>query len=83
LAYNYGDDNQLESAADKAIKELRESYVSELFKYKSQFDRLRATGENDQAFIDLIKKIKTYIEKMTRLEKNKYMRERIYYQREK
>jgi hypothetical protein len=42
---------------------------------------LRATGENDAAFIELTKKIKTNIEKMTRLEKNKYMRERIYYQR--
>jgi hypothetical protein len=30
----------------------------------------------------LIKIIKTYIERTTRLEKNKYMRERLFYQRE-
>jgi hypothetical protein len=37
------------------------------------------SGGDTAAFEELIKRIKLNIEKMTRLEKNKFMRERIYY----
>lgn len=85
-AYNYGDDEQMESEIDKEMKGVREEYIKELFNFKSKFSR-RTTDttqdEKDKAYKDLIFLIKKYIEKMVRLEKNKYMRERIYYQKEK
>ena len=65
------------------MKKVREDYIKELFKFKNKFSR-RTTDttqdEKDKAYKDLIFLIKKYIEKMVRLEKNKYMRERIYYQ---
>jgi len=68
------------------LKALREEYIIEIFKLKNKFKK-NATGENGEdkkkeAYDNLIKTIKTFIEKMTRMEKNKYMRERLFYQRE-
>ena len=88
-AYNYGDPEQMESQIDKDLKEVRGKYISELFQFKNKFTR-RTTGvgssdeantEKEKAYKELIIIIKKYIEKMVRLEKNKYMRERIFYQR--
>ena len=73
----------MESEIDRDMKKVREDYIKELFKFKNKFSR-RTTDttqdEKDKAYKDLIFLIKKYIEKMVRLEKNKYMRERIYYQ---
>jgi hypothetical protein len=85
-AYNYGDESQTETQVDKDLRSLREEYIVEIFKIKNKFQK-NAGGENgkekkDEAFRALITVIKTYIEKMTRMEKNKYMRERLFYQRE-
>lgn len=84
LAYKFGDPEQMESEIDKQIKKLREEYVLELFKIKNKFEKNKASAKSEvkeQAFNDLLKIINEYIEKMTRMEKNKYMRERIFYQR--
>ena len=63
------------------MKKVREEYILELFKFKNKFARRTESSgdEKDQAYKDLISIIKKYIEKMVRMEKNKYMRERIYY----
>ena len=75
----------MESEIDRDMKKVREEYVKELFNFKNKFSR-RTTDtpqdEKDKAYKDLIFLIKKFIEKMVRLEKNKYMRERIYYQKE-
>ena len=80
-AYQYGDPEQFESDIDKELKKCRENYILDLFKYKNEFSRMQTKGpdEKEKAYERLIQIIKRFIEKMTRLEKNKYMRERIYY----
>ena len=83
-AYRFGDPEELESAIEKEIKKVREDYILELFKFKNKFIK-QSTGNSDDkknAYKKLVMIIKKFIEKMTRLEKNKYMRERIFYQRE-
>lgn len=37
--------------------------------------------QKEQAYKDLLELVKRFIEKVVRMEKNKYMRERVYYQR--
>ena len=78
-AYNYGDESQMESEIDKQLKEVRQDYIKELFHIRNKFLKRTDATEKEmyEKFITIIKK---YIEKMVRLEKNKYMRERIYYQ---
>ena len=83
-AYSFGDPAQMESAIDKELREVRGKYILELFQFKNKFARRTTAAqieEKDQAYKDLINIIKKYIEKMVRLEKNKYMRESIYFQR--
>lgn len=83
-AYKIGDPEDLESKIDKDLKEVREQYILELFKQKNKFERKTKSGkeeEKEEAYNDLIKIMQRFIEKTTRLEKNKHMRERIYYQR--
>ena len=65
------------------MKKAREQYILELFKYKNEFTRGQGKGdaEKEKAYERLVQIIKKFIEKMTRMEKNKYMRERIFYQR--
>lgn len=84
-AYNFGDENQVESQIDKDLRAVREEYIKALFNQKNRFAKKIAQGEETkkEAYEDLIKLIKVFIEKTTRLEKNKYMRERIFYQRER
>jgi len=85
-AYNFGDESQMESEIDKQIREMRKQYINEVFQFRSKFAKQTADGQSqesvDEGYDGLIKIIKKYIEKTTRLEKNKYMRERLYYQRE-
>jgi len=38
-AYNYGDDQQMESEIDKDLKGVREEYIKELFIFKNKFTR--------------------------------------------
>jgi len=69
---------------DKALKEVRQDYIGELFTMKNKFERRIHSTDADQkknAYVELLELVKKYIEKMVRLEKNKYMRERVYYQR--
>lgn len=85
-AYKLGEPEEMESAIDKDLKKLREEYINEVFGYKPEFEKNTGPKVTDnetrkQAFRDLIKIVKKYIEKMVRLSKNKFMRERIYYQR--
>lgn len=74
----------MESAVDRQIKELREEFINEVFEIKDDFVE-GSTSEDqdikDEAYQTLIDMLKKYIEKFVRLEKNKYMRERVYYQR--
>lgn len=85
-AYQFGDESQIESQVDKDLKKLREQYINEIFKIKNKFQKNTAEGvsgdKREEEYKRLILIIKTYIEKMTRMEKNKYMRERLFYQRE-
>ena len=37
-AYNVGDEEDMESAIDKQIKELREEFVNEMFEIKEEFE---------------------------------------------
>ena len=72
----------MESQIDRDMKLVREEYILNLFKFKNKFIRRTTESgpdEKDQAYKDLISIIKKFIEKMVRLQKNKYMRERIYY----
>lgn len=55
-----------------------------MFNIKNKFERKINSNDEDikkQAYIDLLELVKKYIEKVVRMEKNKYMRERVYYQR--
>ena len=55
-----------------------------MFEVKEQFQEGGFSEDNDEkeaAYKILIEFLKRYIEKFVRLEKNKYMRERVYYQR--
>ena len=85
-AYNFGDQSQMESEIDIQLRDMRKAYINEVFKYRGVFQRKTAEGQDEntvnEGYDGLIKIIKSYIEKTTRLEKNKYMRERLYYQRE-
>ena len=68
------------------MRQLREEFIIVVFKQKNKFQK-NSTGDHgqekkDEAYKNLITAIKTYIEKMTRMEKNKYMRERLFFQRE-
>ena len=82
-AYKFGDPDDMESEIDKDIKKVREEYIMELFKVKNKFSKGTQDGrtgeDRREAYKKLVVIIKEYIIKMTRLEKNKYMRERIYY----
>jgi hypothetical protein len=85
-AYNYGDENQMETQVDIDLRKMREEYIVEIFKMKNKFQR-NSTGDQGQekkedAYKALITTIKKYVERMTRMQKNKYMRERLFYQRE-
>lgn len=83
-AYTVGDEDDMESAVDKQLKEMREEFVNALFDIKDEFKEAAASEDQDvkdEAYSNLIAMLKKYIAKMTRLEKNKYMRERVYYQR--
>ena len=61
-----------------------------LFDQRSKFTKAispTTSGQIDasaeqQAYEQLVQTIKVFIEKMTRLHKNKYMRERLYYKNE-
>jgi CHAT domain-containing protein len=68
------------------LRSLREEYIVEVFKIKNKFAK-NSTGDNgqekkDEVYNSLITIIQSFIDKMTRMEKNKYMRERLFYQRE-
>ena len=83
-AYKIGDDEEFESDMDRKLKELRQEYINELFNIKNKFERKIHSDDEDtknKAYEDLLALVKRYIEKMVRMEKNKYMRERVYYQR--
>merc|ERR1711937_284085 len=74
----------MESQMDKRLKDVRQEYIGELFNIKNKFERNINSNDEDKkkkAYIDLLELVKKYIEKMVRMEKNKYMRERVYYQR--
>jgi hypothetical protein len=83
-AYDVGNEEDLESAIDRQIKELREEFVNEMFEIQEEFDA-NATSDDqdakDEAYKLLIDFLRKYIDKFVRLEKNKFMRERVYYQR--
>ena len=85
-AYQFGDDSQVESQVDKDLKVMRERYINEIFKMKNKFQKNTVKGTSNEKIAEEYKKlvmtIHTYIEKMTRMEKNKYMRERLFYHRE-
>lgn len=69
---------------DKKLKELRQEYINELFNIKNKFERKINSKNEDmkkEAYLGLLELVKKYVEKMVRMEKNKYMRERVYYQR--
>lgn len=83
-AYKIGDEEDIESPIDKNLKVLRQEYIGELFQIKNKFERAINSGDDDKkekAYKDLLELVKRNIEKVVRLEKNKYMRERVYYQR--
>lgn len=83
-AYKIGDDEDIESPIDKNLKVLRQEYIGELFQIKNKFERAINSGDEDKkekAYKDLLDLVKRNIEKVVRMEKNKYMRERVYYQR--
>lgn len=83
-AYKIGDEEEMESNMDKKLKEVRQEYITELFQIKNKFERKVKSDDKDQkeqAYKDLLELVKRYIEKVVRMEKNKYMRERVYYQR--
>ena len=83
-AYKLGGDEELESNMDKKLKELRQEYINELFNIKNKFERNIRSGDPDkkkEAYTGLRELVTKYIERMVRMEKNKYMRERVYYQR--
>lgn len=69
---------------DKTLKDCRQEYIGELFTMKNKFERRIHGNDADNkknAYKELLELVKKYIEKMVRYEKNKYMRERVYYQR--
>ena len=69
---------------DKKLKEVRQEYIGELFQIKNKFERKITSGipeQKEEAYKDLLELVKRFIEKVVRMEKNKYMRERVYYQR--
>ena len=84
MAYNIGDEEEIETVIDKEIKALREEFVGEMFEVKEEFQKGAYSSDDDEkeeAYKILIEFLKKFIEKFVRLEKNKYMRERVYYQR--
>jgi hypothetical protein len=85
-AYQFGDESQVESQVDRDLKKIREQYINDIFKLKNKFQKNTMPGtqddKKDEQYTNLVKLIKIYIDKMTRMEKNKYMRERLFYQRE-
>ena len=84
-AYNFGDESHVESQIDRDLRSVREEYIKALFNQKNKFAKKSAQGEDNKAaaYEELVNLIKVYIEKTVRLEKNKYMRERIFYHRER
>ena len=83
-AYAFGNEDDIESQIDVDIRKLREEYIRELFLYKNKFAKKIVKGDEEkrQAYEKLIDLIKKYIEKTVRLDKSKYMRERIFYKNE-
>ena len=71
----------MESHTDKEIRKMKEEYIGELFKFKNKFGKMcnQNDDQKSEAYKKLISTIKIYIEKLTKLEKSKYMRERIFY----
>ena len=83
-AYTVGDEEDLETFIDKDIKALREEFVAEMFEVKEEFDEKGFSEDEttrEEGYQILIEFLVKYIKKFIRLEKNKYMRERVYYQR--
>ena len=66
---------------DKKLKEVRQEYIGELFQIKNKYERRVNSNDPDEkskAYEDLMTLVKRFIEKVVRMEKNKYMRERVY-----
>lgn len=83
-AYKVGDDDDLESKIDGDIRELREEFINELFEVQEEFDEGAGSDDQDakdEAYKMLMAFLRKYIDKFLRLEKNKYMRERVFYQK--
>ena len=64
---------------------MREDYIKELFNYKNKFvkkvEGKTTSADKQDAYQKLVEIISRFIAKTVRLEKNKHMRERLYYQR--
>jgi hypothetical protein len=41
-AYNFGDESQMESEIDIQLREMREKYINEVFKYRGTFSKKTA-----------------------------------------
>lgn len=83
-AYAFGNEDDIESKIDVDLRKCREEYIKELFLYKNKFAKnvVKGEQEKEKAYEKLIELIHKYIEKTVRLEKSKYMRERIFYKNE-
>lgn len=81
-AYTVGDEDEIETVIDKEIKKLREEFVAEMFEVKEEFQKgaySQDDDEKEEAYKILIEFLKKFIERFVRLDKNKFMRERVYY----
>ena len=84
-AYDLGDESHTETKVDKDIKKVREDYINQLFNMRNKFIKAQEAGDEaalNEMYKTLVQIIKKNIMHMTRITKNKYMRERLYYQRE-
>ena len=81
-AYDVGNEEEMESALDKDLRKAREEYIQELFEKKEEFQEKideHDQEKKDEAYKDLIAFIRRHCDKCTRIVKNKYIRERVYY----
>ena len=76
--------NIAQKIAVDVVNAVTTEFVNAMFEIKDEFQDGAESEDKDtkdEAYKTLVEFVKKYIEKFVRLDKNKYMRERIYYQR--
>ena len=84
-AYELGDPNEMKLVEEGQIKQARQDFVNQLFDFRSEFEQTQTSldeGTKKEGQDTLDEMLKTAIKNISKLEKSKLARMRVFYQRE-